>query len=153
MVVCRPDSGVMNEFTPLLSTIGGILIGLAVAGLFFFNGRILGISNIAAELFGSDHAGRPWRFTFILGLLAGGGLLELFYPVALSVPSPRSIPVLVLAGLLVGYGTGMGRGCTSGHGICGISRLSPRSIVATLIFMASGMATVYITGHLLGGSA
>lgn len=145
------DGAAMSEFTPVLSTIGGILVGLAVAGLFFFNGRILGISNIAAELFGSDHAGRTWRLTFILGLLAGGGLLKLFYPTALSVPSPHSVAVLVLAGLLVGYGTGMGRGCTSGHGICGISRLSPRSIVATLIFMVSGMATVYVTNHLLGG--
>lgn len=143
----------MSEFTPLLSTIGGILIGLAVAALFFFNGRILGISNIAAELFGTDHAGRGWRFVFVLGLLGGGVLLRLMYPLALSVPSPHSVPVLVVAGLLVGYGTGMGRGCTSGHGICGISRLSPRSLVATLVFMLAGMLTVYVTNHLLAGAA
>lgn len=141
----------MNDFTPLMSTLGGILIGLAVAALFFFNGKILGISNITAELLGSDRAGKPWRFTFILGLLAGGVLLRLFHPIALSVASPRSIPALIVAGLLVGYGTSLGRGCTSGHGICGVSRLSPRSVIATVVFMATGMATVYVTNHLIGG--
>lgn len=141
----------MVEFTPIQSTLGGIMIGLAVAGLFFLNGKILGISNITAELLNPRWHGKAWRAVFILGLLAGGGLLMAFHPAALSQPSPRSIPVLVAAGLLVGYGAALGRGCTSGHGICGISRLSGRSIVATLVFMGTGMATVFVTEHLLGG--
>lgn len=142
----------MVEFTPFLSTAGGVLIGLAVAGLFFLNGKILGISNITAELLNPRWHGKAWRTTFIGGLLAGGLLLLWIYPTALSQESPRSIAALVIAGVLVGYGASLGRGCTSGHGICGISRLSGRSIVATLVFMGTGMGTVFVVNHLLGGS-
>jgi uncharacterized membrane protein YedE/YeeE len=141
----------MENFTPLASTFGGILIGLAAAGLFLFNGKILGISNITGELLNPRWHGKAWRLTFVAGLLAGGLLLQLIYPQALSVASPRSLVVLVLAGLLVGYGSSLGRGCTSGHGICGISRLSVRSLAATAIFMLTGVATVYVTNHLLNG--
>jgi uncharacterized membrane protein YedE/YeeE len=141
----------MNEFTPVMSALGGVMIGLAVAALYFFNGKFLGVSGITAALLGSDHSGKRWRLTFIAGLLAGGALLLVFHPVALSKSSPYSIPVLIVAGLLVGYGTSMGKGCTSGHGICGISRFSARSLVATGVFMIAGFATVYVTQHLLGG--
>ncbi|HFQ91885.1 MAG TPA: YeeE/YedE family protein [Chromatiales bacterium] len=140
----------MENFSPLASTLGGILIGLAVAGLFHFNGKILGISNILSELLNPQWHGKDWRATFLLGLLSGGALLLWLYPQALSSESPRALGVLVLAGLLVGYGSSLGRGCTSGHGICGITRLSPRSLTATAIFMTTGMITVYITNHVLG---
>lgn len=142
----------MVEFTPVQSTVGGIMIGLAVAALFAFNGKILGISNITSELLNPRQPGKPWRATFIAGLLAGGLLLLWLYPPALSQESPRSLAALAVAGLLVGYGAALGRGCTSGHGICGISRLSGRSIIATLVFMATGMATVFVVNHLLGGT-
>jgi len=140
----------MENFTPYASTLGGVMIGLAVAGLYLFNGRILGISNIAYELLkkGSPEH-RVWRLVFISGLLCGGLILLIFSPDSIGT-SPISLGGLALAGLLVGFGASLGRGCTSGHGICGISRLSPRSITATLIFMGSGMITVYIARHVLG---
>ena len=140
----------MENFTPVASTIGGVLIGLAVAALFLFNGRILGISNIASELVNiRSRESRLWRLVFILGLVAGGLALLAWRQEAIGA-SPASPFMLVLAGLLVGYGSSLGRGCTSGHGICGISRLSPRSIIATLTFMASGIVTVYIVNHIIG---
>jgi uncharacterized membrane protein YedE/YeeE len=141
----------MENFTPVASTLGGIMIGLAVAGLYYFNGRILGISNIAYELLkrgGREH--RLWRLVFLAGLLTGGFLLLVWRPGSIAA-SPTSLGGLALAGLLVGFGASLGRGCTSGHGICGISRLSPRSITATLTFMGSGMLAVYVTRHILGG--
>jgi uncharacterized membrane protein YedE/YeeE len=143
----------MENFTPVASTIGGVLIGLAAAMLFLFNGKILGISNITAELLNPRWHGKAWRLTFVAGLLAGGLLLQLIYPQALSVSSSRSLALLTIAGLLVGYGSTLGRGCTSGHGICGISRLSVRSIAATGIFMLTGILTVYLTNHVFGGGA
>lgn len=141
----------MTGFTPMMSTLGGIMIGLAVAALYFFNGKFLGVSGITSALLGADHGGKRWRLTFIAGLLSGGALLLAFHPAALRAPSPYSIPVLIVAGLLVGYGSSMGKGCTSGHGICGISRFSARSLVATGVFMITGFATVYVARHLLGG--
>ncbi len=143
----------MENFTPFASLLGGILIGLAVAALYFFNGKILGISNITAELLNPRWQGKDWRASFLLGLLSGGALLLALYPQALSSESPRSLGLLILAGLLVGYGSSLGRGCTSGHGICGLSRLSARSLVATAIFMSSGMLTVYVTRQLLGNAS
>ena len=143
----------MHDVSFLLSILGGIMIGGAVAALYFLDGKFLGISGITAALVGPGHGDKRWRITFIAGLLAGGLLLLLFHPAALSVSSPYSIPVLILAGLLVGYGTSLGKGCTSGHGICGISRFSVRSIVATVTFMLTGAVTVYVTHHLLGGGS
>jgi uncharacterized membrane protein YedE/YeeE len=143
----------MENFTPIASTIGGIMIGLAVAGLYFFNGRILGISNITYELLKrGDREHRLWRLVFLAGLLTGGFILLAVRPDSIG-SSPTSLGGLALAGLLVGFGASLGRGCTSGHGICGISRLSPRSITATLTFMATGMLAVYITRHVIGGGA
>jgi len=137
----------MENFTPYTSTFGGIMIGLAIAGLYYFNGRILGVSNIIYELLkkgSSEHT--LWRLVFIFGVLCGGFILLALKPDSIGT-SPMSIGGLALAGFLVGFGASLGRGCTSGHGICGLSRLSPRSITATFTFMGTGMLTVYLIRH------
>lgn len=125
---------------------GGVIIGIAVSLMLFLNGRVTGISGILNEALGSLKASEKsaWRFTFILGLLLGG-IFMMWYRAEsfLSVYEPEW-PMTLIAGILVGFGTVMGGGCTSGHGVCGISRLSPRSIVATIIFICAGMATVGI---------
>lgn len=130
---------------------GGLLIGAASAGVLLLKGRIAGISGIVSgTLFGPREA---WRVTFVLGLLLGGLLLAKVAPSAVAAPADRSWPTIVLAGLLVGFGTRHGSGCTSGHGVCGLGRLSPRSGAATATFMATGFATASLV-HLLGtGSA
>lgn len=139
----------MTEFTPLASGIGGMLIGAASAVLLVFNGRIAGISGIAGGVFSSVPASeRGWRTTFLIGLLLGGVLLSVVLPTAFGA-SPVSLPAIVGAGLLVGFGTRLGSGCTSGHGICGLSRFSARSLVATITFMAAGGLTVFVVRHLL----
>ena len=127
--------------------IGGVLIGLAAVLLLALNGRIAGISGILNGLVTSgDRSERLWRLLFILGLLTGPAIYRLFYgPLRMQVET--SIPVLLGAGLLVGFGTRLGSGCTSGHGVCGIARLSPRSMLATAIFMLFGIFTVYLTKH------
>ncbi|GAB2933987.1 YeeE/YedE family protein [Rheinheimera gaetbuli] len=127
----------MENFTPVEALIGGGMIGLGALILFVFSGRIAGISGIASSaLFSKD--GRSWRLAFLAGIIAGpllvGAVISDF-----SYSTPEMSWQLVVAGLLVGIGTGWGSGCTSGHGICGISRLSPRSITATLLFMLSGV--------------
>lgn len=129
----------MENFTPVSALIGGALIGLGALLLYLFNGRIAGISGIASNaLFNRD--GRSWRLAFVAGIVAGPLLTTLLVP-GLSFSTPALSWQLVIAGLLVGLGTGWGSGCTSGHGICGISRLSGRSVVATSIFMLSGIVT------------
>jgi len=140
----------MTDFDPLASTLGGMLIGAAGALLLVFNGRLAGISNITGGLVGGRLRGdRGWRASFIVGLLAGGLGLAWRLPSAFTA-SPVALPVVVVAGLLVGLGSQVGSGCTSGHGICGLSRLSARSLAATLTFMATGFATVFVVRHLLG---
>lgn len=137
-------------FTPASALSGGLLIGAAVSAFLLFDGRIAGISGIVGGLLRAPGAGSAWRWAFIAGLL----LAPQVYRIVADLPVARidtSKPMLVLAGLLVGIGTRYGAGCTSGHGVCGISRLSPRSIVATLLFMASGFATVYVLRHLVAG--
>lgn len=129
----------------LQSLIGGVLIGLASAGLLLVNGRIAGISGILSNAM----TPRPglWRWTFLGGLLAVGGALALadgVVPPALGAQAPAALAV---AGLLVGFGTQLGNGCTSGHGVCGLSNFSPRSLVATLVFMAVAGATVFVVRH------
>ncbi|PKP76057.1 MAG: YeeE/YedE family protein [Alphaproteobacteria bacterium HGW-Alphaproteobacteria-3] len=131
---------------------GGVLIGSAASLLFWCNGRIAGVSGIAAGLLGSIGEDRRWRVLFVLGLIAGTGAY-----VALSgdLPIPRadfSPAMLIVAGLLVGYGTALGGGCTSGHGVCGLARGSRRSLLATLVFIAVAMLVTYLTRHLFGGS-
>lgn len=131
--------------------LGGVLIGLAATALLLFNGRIAGISGIVNGLVGQDAGERGWRIAFLLGL-AGAGMLVMKLTGQASA-SPATTPVLLLAGLLVGFGTRLGSGCTSGHGVCGLARLSLRSLVAVLVFMAAAVLTVFVTRHLAGGGA
>lgn len=137
-----------------MGLLGGAMIGLAAGSLLLFNGRIAGISGIYGSMLQPVRGDGMWRILFVAGLLAGGLVLRLVQPAALPVGSgdiPAGTGVLVVAGLLVGFGTQMGSGCTSGHGVCGMSRLSPRSLVATSVFMAAGMLTVLLAGHVVGG--
>ncbi|MHB1217277.1 MAG: YeeE/YedE family protein [Alphaproteobacteria bacterium] len=139
-----------NAFTPWTALAGGLLIGIA-AGLFvLLNGRIAGISGIVGGLLRAARGDVAWRIAFLAGLLAA----PLLYSLADAPPVPRidaGYGALVLAGLLVGLGTRYGSGCTSGHGVCGLSRLSPRSLAATGTFMAAGFATVFVVRHLMAG--
>ena len=128
----------MNQF--VMAAIGGGLIGVAASILLLTQGRIAGISGITGSLFRSDVDDKGWRWAFFLGLMAGGGVLAVVSPEVFVVSQDRPIWMMGLAGLLVGVGTQMGNGCTSGHGVCGITRLSPRSLVATGVFMVAGMA-------------
>ncbi len=140
----------MSDFTPISSALGGVLIGASAMLLWLTLGRIAGISGILGGLAGARGEDRAWRIAFLAGLV-GAPLL-----VALLAGEPRTEiaagpALLIAAGLLVGFGTRLGAGCTSGHGVCGIARLSPRSIVATLVFMATAGATVFVTRHVIGG--
>lgn len=140
-----------THFTPWSSLAGGILLGVASAIFILVNGRILGISGIVGGLLGPAPADASWRIAFVLGMLAAPVTFALLTPDGL-VPVPRieaGHGAIVAAGLLVGFGTRYGSGCTSGHGVCGLSRLSPRSLVATLAFMAAGFVTVFILRHVL----
>jgi uncharacterized protein len=137
-----------NHFTPWTSLAGGILIGGAAALFVLFNGRILGVSGILGGLLARRPADTRWRLSFLLGLILAPSAYALF--AAPVVPRfDGGWPVLVIAGLLVGAGTRAASGCTSGHGVCGLAQLSPRSLVATLSFMGSGIAVVYLVRHLL----
>ena len=140
-----------DAFTPLSSLAGGMMIGLAASLLLFLNGRIAGISGILGGLVLPRHGEVGWRASFVTGLVAGGFLLHAVDPSATTVVFDVEPGFVILAGLLVGIGTRLGSGCTSGHGVCGISRGSPRSLVATIVFMATGAMTVFIVRHLLRG--
>lgn len=138
-----------NDFTPWTSLAGGILIGLASALLLILNGRIAGISGIVGGLFRPQRGGISWRAAFVAGLVISPlvfALVSRLPPVQID----ASYSTLIMAGLLVGVGTRYGSGCTSGHGICGLARRSPRSLVATIAFMFAGFVTVYIVRHLIG---
>lgn len=139
------------NFTPWMSLSGGILLGIASAVFILINGRILGISGILGGLLAPKTGDVGWRIAFVLGMLAAPITLSLLTPDDfLSAPRIEAgYVMIVIAGLLVGYGTRLGSGCTSGHGVCGLSRLSPRSLVATGIFMAAGFAIVFVIRHLL----
>jgi uncharacterized membrane protein YedE/YeeE len=141
----------MTVFDPLHGLIGGILIGCAALLLMLGIGRIAGICGITLNVFsGRDTANLPWRVAFLVGLPLGALLMGVLGLKDLdSLVMPASTPLTVLAGLLVGIGTTFGSGCTSGHGICGLARLSPRSIAATLTFMATAAATVFIIRHVI----
>ena len=137
------------HFTPWSSLAGGLLIGVATAMFLLFNGRIAGISGILGGLLRPMAGGIGWRIAFVLGLLGA----PLVYGLAAPLPSVHidaDIASLIVAGLLVGVGTRYGSGCTSGHGVSGLSRLSPRSMVATASFMLAGFVTVFIVRHLIG---
>jgi hypothetical protein len=140
----------MHNFTPLPALAGGLLIGLASALLLLSHGKIAGISGILGGLIHKNTADRATPFAFVLGLLLAGVVAFRLNPGAIQ-GSGTPAWVLIVAGLLVGYGTRLGNGCTSGHGVCGVSRLSPRSIAATAAFMAAGMLTVFVVRRLLGG--
>lgn len=143
----------MDRFTPISAGIGGLLIGLAASALLVLNGRIAGISGVLGGLLQPEEGGRSARATFLLGLAVGGVILLLVHPGAYEASTSSSIALPIVAGLLVGVGTRVGRGCTSGHGVCGIARFSKRSIASTCIFMGTAILTVYVTKHLVGGGA
>jgi uncharacterized membrane protein YedE/YeeE len=137
-----------NAFTPASALIGGAIIGAAAALFVMLNGRIAGVSGILGGLARPQAGDISWRIAFVAGLIAA----PLAWGLLAALPEIRvgaSVPVLVAAGLLVGVGTRYGGGCTSGHGVCGVARMSPRSIAATLAFMATGFATVYVARHLI----
>ena len=134
------------EFTPWTSLAGGLMLGLAAVMLLLFNGRIARISGIVAGLLKPSSNDVAWRVVFLAGVILAPLVYSLFAPLP-GVRVEASMPVIVIAGLLVGLGTRYGSGCTSGHGICGLSRRSPRSMVATLAFMLAGFMTVFITRH------
>ena len=142
-----------EAFTPLASTAGGMLIGAASALLLLGKGRVAGISGIVGGLFRPTSDDVAWRVTFVAGLLTSGLLLAQVNGALFASSVQRSPTTLAVAGLLVGFGTRMGQGCTSGHGVCGISRFSARSLAATLTFMAAGFVTVFITRHILEAAA
>ncbi len=142
----------MENFTPLASGIGGALIGLSASMMLLFNGRVTGISGIVGGVIRMTRGDVAWRLAFLGGLLSGGLALLALMPSAFTIGIERSPGALVLAGLLVGFGTRLGNGCTSGHGVCGLSRLSPRSLVATLSFMSAGGIAAAVVTHVFGGS-
>ena len=137
------------HFTPWTSLAGGLLIGVAASVLLLFNGRIAGVSGIIGGLLHPTAGDFGWRIAFVVGLVCA----PLVYGFATALPAVRidaDTGTLIVAGLLVGLGTRYGSGCTSGHGVCGISRLSVRSLVATMLFMAAGFVTVFVVRHLIG---
>ena len=137
----------MEDLTPLSGLIGGMMIGGAAALMLWLNGRISGISDITGGLL-ERRRGGAWRLAFLVGLLAGPVAYALVAG-PITVTPQASIPVLAVAGLLVGFGTRLGSGCTSGHGVCGLARLSRRSIVATVVFMGVAVVTVFAAHHVL----
>ncbi len=138
-----------NEFTPWSALAGGALIGLSAAMFVLLNGRIAGISGVLGGLLKPVRGDVGWRAAFLLGLVGA----PLVYALVANLPTPRidaGFTALIVAGLLVGVGTRYGAGCTSGHGVCGLSSLSLRSLVATAAFMGAGFATVFVMRHVLG---
>jgi uncharacterized membrane protein YedE/YeeE len=140
----------MTEFTPVSAIIGGLLIGGSAALLLLLNGRVAGISGILGGLLQRAGGDRGWRLAFVAGMMlaplayaAAGGVLP-----SVRIDGPAGL--VVIAGLLVGFGTRLSAGCTSGHGVCGIGRASPRSVVATITFVATAVLTVFVTRHLIG---
>ena len=139
----------MENFTPIGGLTGGLLIGLATTLLLLLNGRIAGISGIVGGLLARQGSEVAWRAVFVAGLLLGAFVYLVATGGAFSVSIEASLPIMVVAGLLVGFGTRLGSGCTSGHGVSGIARLSKRSLVATLVFMSVAIITVFLTRHML----
>ena len=139
------------SFTPIPSLLGGMILGLAAALYVFLHGRILGISGIVSGLLHPKLTDTAWRLSLVLGLISAPFLAALFFGMISIVEIDSSWLAIVIAGFLVGFGAHYGSGCTSGHGICGLSRLSPRSLVATLAFMSAGFVMVFVIRHLIGG--
>ncbi|WP_152206658.1 YeeE/YedE family protein [Marinobacter changyiensis] len=139
-----------QAFTPWSALTGGVLIGLAAAGLVLLNGRIAGISGILGGVLTGPRSDRTWRIAFLVGMLVAPLISWALFSLP-AIEINAGIPMIIVAGLLVGLGTRYGSGCTSGHGVCGLSRVSPRSLVATIAFMTAGFVTVYLLRHVLGG--
>lgn len=139
------------EFSPLSSGLGGALIGLAASAMLLLEGRIAGISGIVGGLFPPTAGDTRWRLALLAGLLTAGIGAAWFVPDRLEVGIARSPGIILLSGLLVGFGTRLGNGCTSGHGVCGLSRLSARSLASVATFMTVGMVVAVIVGRLTGG--
>ena len=142
----------MQNFSPVESLVGGIVIGIAALVLLRFYKRIAGISGIFGGLFPFDTGETLWRLVFLAGLMTGGVVLSFLYSDAVTFELTYSNPALILAGLLVGVGSRMGNGCTSGHGICGLGRLAPRSMAAVLTFMVTGILTAVVVQQLFSGA-
>lgn len=146
----------MDNFTPGPALLGGALVGIATVATLLIHGRLAGISGMVSGLLhgegGANSDARSFRLLFLGGLLAGAAVLRITYPGAFEIPvtTPSTIVRLGAAGLLVGFGTRLSGGCTSGHGVCGLSLRSPRSLAATVTFMASALVVVFVTRHLLG---
>src|SRR5690606_26316587 len=143
----------MDSFTFLAPAVGGALIGLSASILLLANGRVAGVSGIFAGLLTPKRGDVAWRLAFVAGLALGGLAVFLVAPSLFAFTADRTLPVVAIAGLLVGVGVRLGDGCTSGHGVCGLSRLSPRALAATVTFIATGALTVYLARVLGGGSA
>jgi uncharacterized membrane protein YedE/YeeE len=145
----------MNMTLPSLITplLGGIIIGLAATLLYVTHGRVAGISGIVAGLFAPKERNDSWRWGFLLGLFVAGTGASALLQAPRALGYSTSLPLLIAAGLLVGFGARLGGGCTSGHGVCGISRFNPRSIVATTLFILAGAVAVFLARHIFGGAS
>lgn len=144
-------TGTETEFTPLMSFAGGVLIGLSAVLLMFFQGRIMGATGILSGLItGGVPGDKIWRAAIVVGMIAGPLLMLGLTGQMPAVEVPISLPMILIGGFIVGIGVTFGSGCTSGHGVCGLARLSPRSFVATLTFMVVAFATVYVLRHVIG---
>lgn len=144
-------TGIETEFTPLMSFAGGVLIGLSAVLLMFFQGRIMGATGILSGLItGGVPGDKSWRAAMVVGMIAGPLVVLALTGQMPAVDVPISLPMIVIGGFIVGIGVTFGSGCTSGHGVCGLARLSPRSFVATLTFMAVAILTVYVIRHVIG---
>jgi uncharacterized membrane protein YedE/YeeE len=141
----------INALTPVSALLGGLLIGAAAALLLLVNGRIAGISGIVGGLLSPRRGDLDWRVAFVAGLVLAPVFYAAFGGVLPAIAIDAPAPILILAGLLVGFGARLGSGCTSGHGVCGVSRGSQRSLAATGLFVAAAMLTVCVTRHLAGG--
>lgn len=142
---------VETAFTPLMSLAGGVLIGLSAVLLMFFQGRIMGATGILSGLIAGGLPGdKSWRAAMVVGMIAGPLLVLALTGQMPAVDVPISMPMILIGGFIVGIGVTFGSGCTSGHGVCGMARLSPRSIMATLTFMIVAFATVYVIRHVVG---
>lgn len=140
----------MPTFTPVASTVGGALIGLSASLMLLGLGRIAGISGIFGAVLLRDLGEGAFRGAFLLGLLLGGFAMLQLSPASFAVPASQPLGLMAVAGVLVGFGTRLGNGCTSGHGVCGLARLSQRSLVATLVFVATAAITVFLMRHVIG---
>lgn len=140
-----------TEFTPVLSTLGGVMIGVSASVMLLAQGRIAGISGIVGGLLSPQPGDVGWRVAFVSGMVVGGAVLFGLMPAAFEMGLQRSPVALVVAGLLVGFGTRLGNGCTSGHGVCGLSRFSQRSLASVMTFMFTGGVAAAVVHHLFGG--